>query len=109
MFGKGDFFFNKGQYNETLECYEELLKTFPNEEFILLRKVKILYKLNFDSRALEIVEKLLDLNKKNATAWYLKTFYFIRNKDYSNSLKCLDESLNSNPKDEKIWEAIWFH
>jgi tetratricopeptide (TPR) repeat protein len=68
--------------------------------------VKILYKLNFDSRALEIVEKLLDLNKKNATAWYLKTFYFIRNKDYSNSLKCPDESLNSNPNDEKIWEAI---
>lgn len=84
-------------YNEILlkECDEQLKH--EKSERLLILKSNALVCLKRNDEAIEVIDKLLELNPKNPIGLFHKAQYLELNKKYQESLKYIAKILNDNP------------
>jgi len=91
------------QYNEALECFNEILELNPEDIDALDIKGFSLAKLRYYNEALKCSDKSLELYSKNARALYLKGYVFTHSSEPENALKCFQKALEIYPLYEEVY------
>lgn len=82
-------YINKKEYSKALDCYNDVLELYPNDEFCLYRKAEVLSLLKRWHRAHECYDIL--------NSWGGKAYVYIQMEKYEEALYCFDKLLESDP------------
>jgi len=92
-----------GEYEEAIECFNEVLKLNPKYEEALLNKGLVLYDIGEYKKALKYLNKTLEINPKEAGAWKYKGVILGILGEYEEAIECFNEVLKLNPNDAIAW------
>jgi len=97
----GEYFFEKGQFEQALEIFRELLSGDPGNDELLEKTGFCLQQMKKYDQALEIYRRL-DIHGKSGI-WVLKNtgLCYRRKEDYRSALKIYEKLLEANPDDIK--------
>ena len=96
-FIKANIFQQKGEYNKSIELYNELLEKNNEDEKVLINKGICLLKLNNLGEANNCFDIILQKNKKIIQAIEGKAYILLEQKNYSEALKYYEEAIQLNP------------
>lgn len=82
-------YINKEEYSKALDCYNEVLELYPDDEFSLYRKAEVLSLLKRWPQAIECYDIL--------NSWGGKAYVHIQKEEYEDALECFDKLLESHP------------
>lgn len=109
IISEGDIYYKKGDITSAQEKYSAALAIDPENTDALIRKASILCSQGRFSETIEICDRVLAKNPKNALVWLLKGDAYLgkSNDGLSNYKKLIDQYENSNDKSaaEKVNEV----
>jgi len=82
-------YINKEEYSKALDCYNEVLELYPDDEFCLYRKAEVLLLLKRWPQAIECYDIL--------NSWGGKAYVYIQKGEYEDAFDCFDKLLESHP------------
>jgi tetratricopeptide (TPR) repeat protein len=97
---RGNTFFEIGELNKSLECYEKLLKIKKKDIYFLEKKALILLKLKRYEDALECYNDIISLNFNHEIAFINKGFILLQFKKYNDALICFEKAIIINSTSE---------
>jgi tetratricopeptide (TPR) repeat protein len=97
----GEYFFEKGQFEQALEIFREQLSEDPENDELLEKTGFCLQQMKLYDQALEIYRRL-DIHGKSGE-WVMKNtgLCYRRKEDYRSALKIYEKLLEANPDDIK--------
>ena len=82
----GDQFFNKGQYQQAIEAYDDYLEAKPNDLKIIYKRARAYEELGNDNKAVSGYQFIISKDEENADAHLGLGGYFYRTGDFENAL-----------------------
>jgi len=95
---KGLDLYNKGKYEEAINCFDKALKINDDVYQVWNNKGLVYYKLKKYEEAVKCFEKALSINPGYTTAWYNKGSALFMMKNYNGAIVCFDKVLSQDPK-----------
>lgn len=85
-------FEEKGIYIDALNSYKEVLKLYPDNYEIVMKKADMYYKLGDDYGFINACDEAISIDKTNPKAYIKKAEYYISERQYSEALKIIEQA-----------------
>lgn len=100
---KGNGYFDAQQYEESLECYEQILKINPQNHIAWIAKGLVLYSLGRNNEVLPCYDRAIELKPNYYRAFLNKGIFLADLIIYDEALACLEKALEYNPQSNRAW------
>jgi tetratricopeptide (TPR) repeat protein len=98
---------SKGLHNEAIAKLLQVLDSESPEKDNISAKIAMLYfNIKDFKKAIEYMNKAIDLNPSNSVYWYNKGVILYNMSDYQSAAKCYETAIELNPKDREAWTYL---
>lgn len=101
-YDNGTYFYNRGQYENAIACYEEALKADPNYTYAVVFKGVVFISLKQYEDAVECSDKALELDPNHVSLWLCKAGA-LANSNPNECIEYCSEALKLYPNDSLFW------
>ena len=102
----GDDLRSVGRKKEALDAYKSALFVDPQNEFLAQNVALFALDLNDTTSGVNLLEKVVSLNDKNADVWFNLGIIYAHQSKYIESKNALEKSLELRPNDEIILQHL---
>src|ERR671919_3237897 len=97
-------YFNKRQFDKTIQRCDKFLADYPNSPDILSRKSAALYLLQRYEEAIQCLDKVLEIDPNAQGTWKGKAFILLDPlQRYEEAIECYDRALEIKPDDIDVY------
>ena len=93
---------NTQNFKEALKVVDEALSKYPNDDYLIYLKAKILFAMVKNKEALNFIQKALSLKSNNKEYLHLLAKIYMAQKKFKKAKEAIDKALNIAPNDIEI-------